>query len=112
MKTKAIHSIEFVGGPIDGHVSHFVGPIKPFVGVKTQAVSADAKYLTAMLHLLLSRDKAHSRVLAIYELQTHNSLFSYHYIRSNSEKTTNFNANLVDTSVPSRNSSLIEFIEW
>ncbi len=69
--------VEFLGGPIDGHVATMSMPLQPFLGVR--AVAA-ASVLSTIAQFLRVRQPAGRLPLAIYELeQAVPSRQCYHY---------------------------------
>ncbi len=111
MHENPIQSLEFFGGPMDGHVETFVGPLRPFAVIKTLAMDRNVNYLTMFLHVLFFYDKLQPRVLAIYELYSDERSYSYRYVVSISEKQAEFNPKIVDTTVHNPYSAATLFAE-
>jgi hypothetical protein len=67
--------VEFIGGPLDGHVEVMNMPLRAFIGVRVMSVSS----LAAFLKKWLTRN---STAISIYELGNNGSRIHYRFLRS------------------------------
>lgn len=70
--------VEFYGGPIDGQVTQFATPLKPFVVVQTLAHARHVNILVQLFRVLFFYEHTEPPVRAVYELQEG----KYTYLRS------------------------------
>ena len=91
MSEKVIERVEFIGGPVDGHVAPFAGPSEKFVAVMTNAKINDKKNLTLIFRMLFFQARVYPSVMAIYQLQRRDTVFVYVYLLSCSESKLNLN---------------------
>ncbi|GAA4453532.1 hypothetical protein [Novipirellula rosea] len=82
MSTNYLRAVEFIGGPIDGHIDGVAIPMKPFVAIKTVPPDQPVSSLTMLWRLLRLPEHRPPAVLAIYEMQTRDSGPGYYYLRS------------------------------
>ncbi len=78
MSVQKKHRVEFYGGPIDGQVTQFDQPLKPYVIVQTLAHARNVNVLVQLFRVLFFYDHTEPPVRAVYELQSD----KYVYLRS------------------------------
>jgi hypothetical protein len=67
--------VEFIGGPLDGHVELMNMPLRAFIGVRVMSVSSLASFLRKWL-------TRNSTAVSIYELGNNGSRIHYRFLRS------------------------------
>lgn len=72
--------IEFIGGPIDGHLDTMEAPLEPFLGVKSVSASESRLLLAALVGLLRGSKQPVAIPFAIYELDCTGSRRCYRYL--------------------------------
>ncbi|SMP67261.1 hypothetical protein SAMN06265222_110129 [Neorhodopirellula lusitana] len=82
MSINQFQSVEFFGGPIDGHVAWITEESKPFVFVKTDFHRLNNSPFAQLVRLLLFHGHPQLDRIAIYELGRRDGRLAYQYVRS------------------------------
>ncbi|QDS92170.1 hypothetical protein FF011L_09070 [Roseimaritima multifibrata] len=82
MSLKESQTIEFFGGPIDGHVARKASNPKPFVFLKTASRVGSNSRLAQLVRLLLFQGHPQLDRFAVYELGSKNQRLAYLYLRT------------------------------
>ena len=105
-------TVEFYGGPLDGHQARLCVSSKPFLVIKTLAPAAGSDSLNSLYRTLLVDDDLQPFVLAVYELRlrhdtrTRFNLARYQYLRSSIATAVALVPTLVDAMVQDADQSL------
>ena len=75
-------TIQFFGGPLDGHVETLFPPVESLLVVKTMALSPQPHWLTRLLRMLLRHPKRNVASVAVYQLRSHGDDIGYLFLRS------------------------------
>lgn len=78
---KPMQAIEFLGGPVDGHVDLFQVAAKSFVLVESATRTPSGRW-ALLIRRLLFRDHSQRATVAVYELQSDGARYVYRYLRS------------------------------